>query len=142
MERYSHTHEGAWYSFKWVDLPTGSDGLFTDSECECPMHEQPLKLLPIEMRQQIVDELNKVHEQLTPQSERADLYTLKCADELDPLCKRFMNELLKRYDGDLEKVLEKHIRLSLEGEDENLTQLLQHRVPGNDRYTLQKSATI
>ena len=111
MEKYSQTNEGAWYSFRWVNLPTGSDGLFTDTECECPMHEQPLKLLPLDMRQQIVDELNKIHEEQTPASERSDLYTLKCSDELDPLCKKFMNELLKRYDGDLEKVLENHIRV-------------------------------
>jgi len=31
-------------------------------------------------------------------------------------------------------VLEDHIRLGLEGEDVNLTHLLQYRVLGNDRY--------
>ncbi len=31
------------------------------------------------------------------------------------------------------KVLEDHIRLGLEGEDGNLTHLLQYRVLGNDR---------
>ena len=111
MEKYSHTDQGAWYSFKWVDLPTGADGIYTDTECLCPMHEQPLKLLPLDIRGPIVEELNKIHEELTPEKERADIYSLKCNDELDPLCKRFMNELLKRYDGDLEKVLEKHIKI-------------------------------
>jgi serine protein kinase len=111
MEKYSHTDQGAWYSFKWVNLPTGADGIYTDTECSCPMHEQPLKLLPLDIRGSIVEELNKIHEELTSEKERADIYSLKCNDELDPLCKRFMSELLKRYDGDLEKVLENHIRV-------------------------------
>jgi serine protein kinase len=111
MERYSRTDDGAWYSFKWVNLPTGTEGIYTDTECNCPMHEQPLKLLPIEMRQSIIVELNKIHEELATDEERPDLYNLRCNDDLDPLCKKFMNMLLKRYDGDLEKVLENHIRV-------------------------------
>lgn len=111
MEKYSHTDAGAWYSFKWVNLPTGPDGIYTDTECSCPMHEQPLKLLPIDIRKGVIDELNKIHEEQAPEADRAEVYTLKCNDELDPLCKKFMNALLKRYDGDIEKVLENHIRV-------------------------------
>ena len=111
MEKYSHTEEGSWYSFKWVNLPTGPDGIYNDPECECPMHEQPLKLLPVDIRGPILFELNKIHEQQTSEEQRSDIYTLKCADELDPLCKKFMTVLLKKYDGDIEKVLENHIRV-------------------------------
>lgn len=111
MEKYSHTEAGAWYSFKWVNLPTGADGIYTDTECNCPMHEQPLKLLPVDLRADIVADLNKIHEEQTAEDQRSDIYTLKCNDELDPLCKKFMNALLKKYDGDLEKVLENHIRV-------------------------------
>lgn len=111
LEKFSKTDAGAWYSFRWVNLPTGVDGFYTDTECNCPMHEQPLKLLPIDIRQPIIDELNKIYEEQTPEEKRSDLYTLKCADELDPLCKKFMSLLLKKYDGDLEKVLENHIRV-------------------------------
>lgn len=111
LEKYSKTDEGAWYSFKWVNLPTGSDGIYTDTECECPMHEQPLKLLPQEIRKPFVKELNKIFEESLPEDRKPDAYTLKCDDELDPLCKKFMNLLLKKYNGDLEKVLENHIRV-------------------------------
>lgn len=111
MEKFSRTEEGAWYSFKWVNLPTGPEGIYTDSECLCPMHEQPLKLLPVEVRQPIIDELNRINLEITPEDRRQDLYTLRCTDELDPLCKKFMTALLKKYDGDLEKVLENHIRV-------------------------------
>jgi serine protein kinase len=75
------------------------------------MHEQPLKLLPVDIRGPILFELNKIHEQQTSEEKRSDIYTLKCADELDPLCKKFMTVLLKKYDGDIEKVLENHIRV-------------------------------
>lgn len=111
LEKYSKTDSGAWYSFKWVNLPTGADGLYNNPECECPMHEQPLKLLPKEVRGQIVADLNRIHEENASPTEKNDIYTLKCNEELDPLCNFFMNELLKRYDGDLQKVLENHIRV-------------------------------
>jgi serine protein kinase len=111
LEKYSRTDAGAWYSFKWVNLPIGSDGIYTDNVCECPMHEQPLKLLPLDIRIPLMQQLNKIHEEQAPEDRKSDLYTLKCHDELDPLCKMFMNKLLKMYDGDLEAVLEKHIRV-------------------------------
>lgn len=111
LEKYSRTDAGAWYSFKWVNLPTGPDGIYNETDCECPMHEQPLKLLPMEIRKPIIDELNAIHEDTCEEGRKADLYTLKCNDDLNPLCKKFMNDLLKRYDGDLEKVLETHIRV-------------------------------
>jgi len=111
LENYSKTEEGAWYSFRWVNLPTGVDGIYTHPEDDCPMHEQPLKLLPPEIREPLLVELNNIHRELTDEDRRIDLYNLKCDGELDPRCKFFMNELLKRNDGDLEKVLENHIRV-------------------------------
>ena len=32
MERYSQTSDGAWYTFRWVGLPTGKDGVFNAEE--------------------------------------------------------------------------------------------------------------
>ena len=111
LENYSATDEGAWYSFKWVNLPTGADGIYVKEEDECPMHEQPLKLLPPEVRQPIVDDLNRILSESVSPEERTELYTLRCDGELDPRCKLFMNFLLKKYDGDLGQVLENHIRV-------------------------------
>lgn len=111
LEIYSATDEGAWYSFRWVNLPTGTDGIYVKEEDDCPMHEQPLKLLPPEVRQPIVDELNRALSESVSPEERTELYSIRCDGELDPRCKLFMNFLLKRYDGDLEKVLENHIRV-------------------------------
>jgi len=111
LENYSTTDAGAWYTFKWINLPTGQDGIYVKEEDECPMHEQPLKLLPPEIRKPIMDDLNRVLSESVSAEERNELYVLKCEGELDPRCKFFMKELLIRYDGDLEKVLEKHIRV-------------------------------
>lgn len=119
MERYSKTDAGAWYSYKWIDLPTGAEGIYTNKEDESPMHEQPLKLLPVELRQKIVNELNAIHLENTPEDKQADLYKLKCEGDLNPRCKFFMNKLLKMYDGDLQKVLEKHIRVIRKVYDES-----------------------
>lgn len=111
MERYSRTPEGAWYTFKWIGLPTGKDGIYTQDTDECPMHEEPLKLIPPEFRAQILGELNAKLQEMTPEQDRVTLYTLKCDGELDPRCKKFMEEMLIRYEGDWEKIVTNHIRV-------------------------------
>jgi serine protein kinase len=112
LESYSLTEEGAWYTFKWVNLPTGKDdGIYTQAEDESPMHEDPLKLLPQEMRREVVDDLNRLLMEQTPEKERTGLYRLSVEGDLDPRSKKFMQELLKRNDGDWGKVVENHVRV-------------------------------
>jgi serine protein kinase len=109
MERYSQTDEGIWYSFKWVNLPTGNDGIYTSKTDECPMHEDPIKLIPLEIRKEIIAELNKIHRSKYPEAEQLTAYNLHSEGELDPRCKFFMKELLKKHDGDWKKVIGEHI---------------------------------
>jgi len=112
LEKYSLTEEGAWYTFKWVNLPTGKDdGIYTQSEDESPMHEDPLKLLPADMRKEVVADLNKILLEKTPDKDRNTLYRLSVDGELDPRSKKFMQELLVRNDGDWGKVVENHIKV-------------------------------
>ena len=111
LENYSRRTEGSWYSFKWVNLPTGQDGIFTSTEDECPMHEEPLKLIPLHMRKKVVQELNEIYKEKCPDDKKNSLYSLTCIGELDPRCRKFMSELMKRNDGDWHKVVEKHIRV-------------------------------
>lgn len=112
LESYSLTDEGAWYTFKWVNLPTGKeDGIYTSAEDESPMHEDPLKLLPADMRKEVMKDLNRILEGQTPEKDRTSLYRLNVDGELDPRSKKFMQELLLRYDGDWGKVVENHIRV-------------------------------
>jgi serine protein kinase len=111
MEQFSLKDAGAWYTFKWINLPTGKDGIYTQDTDDCPMHEEPLKLLPTDLRKRVVDDLNEILRNQTKEGERLQLYTLRCDGDLDPRCKKFMGELLARNDGDLEKVLSNHIRV-------------------------------
>jgi len=112
LEKYSLTEEGAWYTFKWVNLPTGKEnGIYTQSEDESPMHEDPLKLLPLDIRKQILSEINEIHLSQTPEKEKTSVYKLNIEGELDPRSKKFMKELLLIYDGDFGKVIENHIRV-------------------------------
>src|SRR6185295_4147698 len=58
IERYSRTEEGALYTFRWVD-PKGNDHILgNQTEMPCPMHEEPLKLIPEDLRPRFLDELN------------------------------------------------------------------------------------
>lgn len=110
MEKYSRTDAGAWYTFKWVGLPSeGIDAINTGPIDGCPIHEEPIKLMPLEMRRSFLKDLNKVLFEQTPEQERNGMYSLTTEGELCPRCKKYMDELLKKYDGDWMKVIQKHI---------------------------------
>ena len=111
LEKYSRIDEGAWYTFKWVNLPTGADGLYVSESDPCPMNEEPLKLIPKELRATVLAELNEIHRSQAKEEELTNLYSLNVEGELDPRCKFFMKNLLKKYNGDWEKVIENHIRV-------------------------------
>ena len=111
LEVYSYSDAGAWYTFKWVNLPIGDDGIYTHKEDMCPMHDDPIRLIPSEIREPLIDDLNKILRQQTPENERSGLYVLKCEGELDPRSRLFMREMLMRYDGDWQKVITNHVRV-------------------------------
>lgn len=111
LEEYSRTQEGMLFTYKWVDLPTGHDGVYTKPECLCPMREDPIKLIPQDLRNKLLEELNEVLRDLTPEDRKTSQYTLRCDGELNPRCKKFMEEMRLRYDGDWEKVVTKHIKV-------------------------------
>jgi len=93
MEHYSETDEGALYSFSWkVPGPDGAEELHA-----CPMHEEPLKLIPRRARREVLGKLN------------ADLpadHQVRVQGDLDPFCRRMFDELLVKYDGDWRRVLD------------------------------------
>ena len=115
LEEYSKTKAGAWYTWKWVNLPTVADdngpAVFTKSEDVCVMNEDPLKLMPLNMRRAFFKELNDIHWDQTPEDQRPSLYELRNESELNPRCKLFMSLLMKRYNGDWLKVITEHIRI-------------------------------
>jgi len=111
LEKYSRKTEGAWYSFKWVNLPTGATGIYTHTENDCPMHEEPLKLIPLSFRKKVVQELNEALREQTVENKKDLIYSLICDGELDPRCRKFMEELMRINKGDWQKIVENHIRV-------------------------------
>jgi serine protein kinase len=102
IERYSKTEEGALYSFKWVDNGNKSDHILGNAtEMSCPVHEEPLKLIPEELRQRFTDELNKGN---------SAEFKVAIKGDLCPACRYVQREFLKRYNGDFPKVME-HIKV-------------------------------
>ena len=110
MENYSRTEDGAWYTYKWTNLPTGPDGIYTQDTDECPMNEDPIKLIPENIRRKVVSDLNEIWLDSFPEGEaRVTAYRLRCDGELNPRCRLFMAKLLAQYEGDWKKVVENHI---------------------------------
>lgn len=100
LEHYSRTDEGALYTYEWVD-EEGSEILGGAKLFPSPMHEEPLKMIPLSVRKQFVDDLNKNHD---------GKYKIKIKGEVNPACRFIINEYMEKYDGDWNKVM-KHIRV-------------------------------
>lgn len=105
LEEYSATDEGAIYSFKWKNLPTTLD---SDSEVPCPMFEDPLQLIPEDMRHDVEVQLNESYKDWAKTNDRQS-HKIRIVGALDPKCKYYMESLLKEYDYDWKKVCDEHI---------------------------------
>jgi serine protein kinase len=107
MEDYSHTDEGAIYTYEWVDIQDHD----IKSTSPCPMNDDPLKLIPLEMREEVLTALNARFEEITPENQRHMVHPIRLVGELNPHCKYFMDQLLRKYDGDWGKIVSKHIKV-------------------------------
>ncbi len=93
LEYYSTLDEGALFTFAWKLEDEGG----AVSTAPCPMHEEPLKLVPSEAREKVLEALN------------ADLpegRQVRIEGDLDPFCRRQFNDLLLRYEGDWRRVMD------------------------------------
>jgi len=90
LERYSISDEGALYTLGWKDD--------SGSVHWCPMNEEPLHLIPAEIRSQVVGQLNADRD--------PDDYQVKISGELDPFCRFMYGERLQKYSGDWTRVIE------------------------------------
>jgi serine protein kinase len=108
LEAYSGQKEGALYTFGWkADL--ASPG--TDTVQWCPMHEDPLHLIPFESQDAIYAEINR----RTGQKE----YRIVSTGNLCPFCRKTFQDLMTAYEGNWEKVI-RHVvvkRLMLSEKD-------------------------
>lgn len=89
LERYSRTDDGALYTFGWLE----DDG---ETYAYCPMHEEPLHLIPHEFREEFLAVLN---------TQTATDFTITIEGDLCPFCRQMFNERMERHEGDLSKVL-------------------------------------
>jgi serine protein kinase len=106
LEDYSRRPEGALYTYGWV-----RDGDKPNEVVACPMHEEPLHLVPVELREIVERELNE------DATERR--YRVKIEGDLCPFCRQEYRELSLRYGGDWTKVV-RHVqvrRLLLSAQD-------------------------
>ncbi len=101
LEHYSTTPEGALYTFRWVNLrDTGLAGQDVDV-FDSPMHEEPLRLIPLEWREKAIEELGLGNEK----------FRVRVEGELDPASRFIFKDLMQRYEGDWAKVMDRHIQV-------------------------------
>jgi serine protein kinase len=88
LEAYSRTDEGALFSFVWC--------LEDGTTLACPMNEDPLHLVPTELRNQLERMLNE---------DRSEEEHVHIRGDLCPMCRFMFREELKKHNGDWHKVL-------------------------------------
>ncbi|MBI2569915.1 MAG: serine protein kinase [Candidatus Schekmanbacteria bacterium] len=102
LEAYSRTDAGALYTFSWVPEGTPPDGGPNRMDwTPCPMHEEPLHLIPDTFRSQVLEVLNAD----VPEASRVVL-----EGDLCPACRWTFRELMIQNRGDWTKVIE-HVRV-------------------------------
>jgi serine protein kinase len=112
IENYSRTSDGAMYSFSWmldehceVSASEHDPKLAaTTHEFKCPMHEEPLVLIPREARADVLAKLNATFQSPYHNGK------LKVFGDPDPFCRKVFEDLMAFYQGDWRKVME-HVKV-------------------------------
>ena len=90
LEGYSLTEDGALYTFEWrIPKDDGSVETFP-----CPMHEEPLRLIPQEWRPQVIKDLGLGN----------DRCAVSVEGDLCPACRYIFKEQMTRNRGDWAQV--------------------------------------
>ena len=89
LERYSQTDQGALYTLGWLDLEDRTTIHW------CPMHEEPLHLVPDRFRNEVAERLNSGGGHIK----------VKITGELCPFCRHIYAERLRHHDGDWTRVI-------------------------------------
>lgn len=112
LEAYSRTEEGKLFSLVWTVSDADEEGQYilgtTDriERCrlECPLHEQPLHIVPKEIRKEAVGKFIASVQELYP-------YPIKFAKDSCPRCADIFEKFLRRYNANWKKVLQNHVRV-------------------------------
>jgi len=101
LEHYSRTEAGRCYTYMWRVHHRGPGGDEGEQFVECPMHEEPLLLIPREARHDVLESINEK----LPDGHKIRLYGDVC-----PFCRKIYGDLLEDYGGDWKKVME-HVKV-------------------------------
>lgn len=103
IEEYSKSDSGALYTFEWVDESGAHEDIFGRGVrvFPSPMHEEPLLLIPEEVRPKLIEELNR--------GNKTD-FRISITGDLCPPSRYIYKRLLEKYGGDLTRVLS-HVRV-------------------------------
>ncbi len=88
VEAYSRTPEGALYTYEWKDLGEGNAG----ETMRCPMNEDPLHLIPYDVRARALKDVG------------IDPAQVNLEGELCPACRFVFQDLMSKNKGDIGKV--------------------------------------
>jgi len=104
LEEYSRTDAGMLFTYSWK-MP---DATYQ----KCPMHEEPLHLVPGELRPVVLRDLNA-------NRKPGSAYEVTIRGEMCPFCRSMFNERMAKYNGDWHRVMEdvKVFRLLLSEQD-------------------------
>jgi serine protein kinase len=101
LESYSKQDAGKCYTYMWRVHHRGERGDEGEQYIECPMHEEPLLLIPADARKEVLDAINEK----LPEGRKVRLYGDVC-----PFCRKVYADLMDQYDGDWKKAME-HVRV-------------------------------
>ncbi len=102
LEWYSRQPEGRLYTYAWKTVDSEGE----PTELLSPMHEDPLRLLPDEVRGPVLQELNDrvraAHVAAgEPQGTHAPLpYPVRIEGDLNPVCRFMYRQVMREVDGD------------------------------------------
>ncbi len=97
LERYSRKPDGALYTYSWRNL---GEILHMDDQMPCPVHEDPLHLVPLERRGEVLAAVNQ-------NRDRARQVYIE--GDTCPACRYVFRGLMDHYKGNWEKMVENHI---------------------------------
>jgi serine protein kinase len=100
IEAYSREPDGALYTYEWCNLECIGMSGPESHRFACPMHEEPLRLIPADWRDRMVGELGLGNER----------FHVQVRGELDPACRFIFGRLLEHHRGDWTKLVQ-HARV-------------------------------
>lgn len=100
LENYSKKPEGSLFTYRWENL---GEILHMESTMPCPMHEEPLHLVPLEQRGTVLEKLNKNRDRST---------SVYIEGDLCPACRFVYSRLLEHYQGNWQTIIDNHIKVN------------------------------